>query len=285
MKDHADDENEVHDVRTFVDGLPNVITPVVQWPSEIALSITSALIGIVRRGHGNPVASRPNEDGITRAQVFEEGDVYMLEAPFDGYHADRYLMDFYNVKDKGICSRMHLHTGLRFVRMMTGPETVIRVSSLSPFRVAGVAGVHGFPLDLWEDDLPDTPEGFQRTRFNALVPPCSWVDMQIPRGTSHQFNATGPHAVIDSVHPEESIEVFREAMSDYKMMAQTMFLAEDHPDADSCAVEPETGAPRLVVVEEVDQSLACLGCGVEQGGRHDPDCPVYQRRRAMGLER
>ena len=67
-----------------------------------------------------------------------------------------------------------------------------------------------------------------------IVPPCSWVDMQIPRGVSHQFNANGPQAVIDSVHPEESIETFREQMSGYKMMAQTIFLAEDRPPKEAC---------------------------------------------------
>lgn len=283
MKDHADDENEVHDVVSFVDGLPNVITPVMKWPDHIALAVTDALIGIVRAGHASTVANQPDDNGITRAQVFEEGDVYMLERPFDGYHADRYLMDFYNVKDKGICSRMHLHTGLRFVRMMTGPNTVIRVSSLSPFTLARVPGVHGWDLPLWEDDLPDTPEGFRRTRYNALVEPCSWVDMQIPRGTSHQFNATGPHAVIDSVHPEESIEVFREAMTDYKMMAQTMFLAEDHPDVESCVVEGVDERPDLGgFVKAPDYDTTCPACGAEEGVRHDENCPVYQRRRAQG---
>ncbi|MFI6314181.1 hypothetical protein ACIBEK_29100 [Nocardia fusca] len=58
--------------------------------------------------------------------------------------------------------------------------------------------------------------------------------MQIPRGVSHQFNAVGPNAVIDSVHPEESIEVLREGMAGYKMMARTVFLARELPDAATC---------------------------------------------------
>jgi hypothetical protein len=58
--------------------------------------------------------------------------------------------------------------------------------------------------------------------------------MQIPRGVSHQFNADGPNAVIDSVHPEESIETLREGMSGYRMMAQTIFLAEDRLPAGTC---------------------------------------------------
>jgi hypothetical protein len=41
-------------------------------------------------------------------------------------------------------------------------------------------------------------------------------------------------AVIDSVHPEESIEVLREGMAGYKMMAQTVFLARELPDAATC---------------------------------------------------
>ena len=160
----------------------------------------------------------------------------MLEKPFDGYPPDRYLMDFYNVKDRHICSRMHLHTGTRFVRMMTGPDTVIRVSSLSPFEVCTLQGVHGFELDQFEDDLPDTPDGFHATRYNAVVPSNAIVDMQVPRGTSHQFNAIGPNAVIDSVHPEESIEVFREHMAGFRMMAQTLFLADELPDSDTCVL-------------------------------------------------
>ena len=46
-----------------------------------------------------------------------------MEPPFDGYFADRSLMDFYDVRAHDLCSRIHLHTGLRFVRMMTGPDT------------------------------------------------------------------------------------------------------------------------------------------------------------------
>ncbi|HEX7303508.1 hypothetical protein [Lentzea sp.] len=59
--------------------------------------------------------------------------------------------------------------------------------------------------------------------------------MQIPRGVSHQFNAVGPNAVIDPVHPEESIEALREGMSDCRMMAQTIFLAEEKSSSETCA--------------------------------------------------
>ena len=234
MKVHADDENEIHDVATFVDPAQNVVTPVLQLPANLSLPIVQAFAAIVRRAHVSDAATLPDADGITRAQVFEEGDVYMLEKPFDGYFASRYLMDFYDVQERGICSRMHLHTGLRFVRMMTGPDTVIRVGSLSPFVVTHVPGVTPFQPEQFTDDLPDLPEGVRRTRYNLVVPPNSFVDMQIPRGVSHQFNALGPHAVIDSVHPEESIETFRERMSGFRMMAQTIFLTEDRPDAASC---------------------------------------------------
>jgi len=234
MKHHPDDENEIHDVAAFVDPAQNVVTPVLQLSAELAGQMVWAFARLVRAGHGSRAARTPDEDGITRAQEFEEGDVYMLEKPFDGYFASRYLMDFYNVEERGICSRMHLHTGLRFVRMMTGPDTVIRVGSLSPFIVTNVPGVTPFVPFQFEDDMPDLPEGVQRTRYNLLVPPCSFVDMQIPRGVSHQFNAIGPNAVIDSVHPEESIETFRERMSGFRMMAQTIFLTDDRPDASSC---------------------------------------------------
>lgn len=232
MKQHADDDNEIHDVITFSDAGHNVVTPVAQLPPEVALVVVQTFAGIVGRAKNSPAATRPDADGIVRSQTFEEGDVYMIEKPFDGFFADRYLMDFYNVDERGICSRMHVHTGLRFVRMMTGPDTRIRVSSLSPFAITNVAGVTPFTLEAFEDALPDSA---QRTRYNLIVPPNSLVDMQIPRGVSHQFNAIGAHAVIDSVHPEESIEVFREQMSGYKMMAQTVFLADDLPAASTCA--------------------------------------------------
>lgn len=234
MKVHADDENEIHDVATFVDPAQNVVTPVLQLPANLSLPLVQAFAALVRRAHVSDAATTPDADGITRAQVFEEGDVYMLEKPFDGYFSSRYLMDFYDVEERGICSRMHLHTGLRFVRMMTGPDTVIRVGSLSPFVVTDIPGVTPFQPEQFTDDLPDPPEGVRRPRYNLVVPPNSFVDMQIPRGVSHQFNALGPHAVIDSVHPEESIETFRERMSGYRMMAQTIFLTEDRPDVSSC---------------------------------------------------
>jgi hypothetical protein len=194
---------------------------------------------VVRRAHAAPAANQPDADGIVRAQTFEEGDVYMLAAPYEGYFADRYLMDFYNVDERDICSRMHLHTGLRFVRMMTGPDTRIRVSSLSPLVVITVDGVTQIDLQAFVDELPETPGDVPVKRYNLVVPENSWIDMQVPRGVSHQFNAIGPHAVIDSVHPEESIETFREKMSGYKMLAQTIFLAADRPAAETCSRLPE----------------------------------------------
>ncbi|WP_433198118.1 hypothetical protein ACQP1G_03035 [Nocardia sp. CA-107356] len=234
IKHRADDENEIHDLADFVDAGRNVVTPVAQFPPAVAEVIVRAFAQIVRNAKASRAATVPDADGVIRSQTFEEGDVYLIETPFDGFFADRYIMDFYNAEERGICSRMHLHTGLRFVRMMTGPDTHIRVGSLSPFRVTDVVGVTPFAPSEFEDELPDTPPGLHRTRYNLIVPACSFVDMQIPRGVSHQFNAIGPHAVIDSVHPEESIEVFREQMSGLKMMAQTVFLAEELPDAASC---------------------------------------------------
>ncbi|ASR34479.1 hypothetical protein BAY61_05160 [Prauserella marina] len=234
IKHDADDENEVHDVATFADQARNVVTPVLRLPEDAALAVVTAFAGIVRAAKRSTAATTRDRDGIVRSQVFEEGDVYMLESPFDGFFADRYVMDFYNVTERGVCSRMHLHTGLRFVRMMTGPDTRIRVSSLSPFEVTDIPGVTPFVPEAFDDELPGAPEGVRRTRHNLVVPPCSFVDMQIPRGVSHQFNAIGEHAVIDSVHPEESVETFRERMSGYRMMAQTVFLADELPPSDSC---------------------------------------------------
>ncbi|WP_367126088.1 hypothetical protein [Streptomyces phytohabitans] len=245
MKRSPDHEDEILDVRTHRDPDRNRLTPVVRLPPEAALTVVDALAGLVRTAHREE-AERPAPDGtLKRAQVFEEGDVFMLEPPFPGFFADRYLMDFYDTTARDICSRMHLHTGLRFVRMMTGPDTTIRVSSLSPVTVRPSAAFG--PLTAFTDELPDTPEGVRRERHNVIVPPNSWVDMQIPRGVSHQFNAVGPNAVIDSVHPEESIETLREGMSGYRMMAQTIFLAKDRSPADTCA---GTTAPEDVPTPE-----------------------------------
>ncbi|MGV9634888.1 hypothetical protein ACWDO0_11955 [Nocardia rhamnosiphila] len=234
IKNHADDENEIHDLAAFRDAGRNVVTPVARFAPEVAGVVVDAFAQIVRTAKATRAASTPDAQGIVRAQTFEEGDVYLLETPFEGFFADRYLMDFYDAAERGICSRMHLHTGLRFVRMMTGPGTHIRVGALSPFVVTDVPGVTPFRPECFTDDLPDTPPGVHRTRYNLIVPPCSFVDMQIPRGVSHQFNAVGPNAVIDSVHPEESIEVLREGMAGYKMMAQTVFLARALPEAATC---------------------------------------------------
>ncbi|AXK34147.1 hypothetical protein DVA86_17275 [Streptomyces armeniacus] len=235
MKRNADSADEVHDVADFTDTARNAVTPVLQLPGNAALTVVEAFAAIVRNAKRNPSATTRDSDGITRSQTFEEGDVYMLETPFEGFFADRYLMDFHDVAERDVCSRMHLHTGLRFVRMMTGPDTRIRVGSLAPFEVTHVEGVTPFRPRTFEDVLPDTPADVVRTRYNLIVPPCSFVDMQIPRGVSHQFNAIGPHAVIDSVHPEESVETFREGMAGYRMTAQTVFLSEELPAAHTCA--------------------------------------------------
>ncbi|MEH6373428.1 hypothetical protein V7793_03565 [Streptomyces sp. KLMMK] len=235
MKQSPDHEDEILDVRRHQDPGRNQLTPVVMLPPDVALAVVDALAGLVRAAHRTEGAGPTPAGALKQAQEFEEGDVFMLEPPFEGFFADRYLMDFYDTTERDMCSRMHLHTGLRFVRMMTGPETTIRVSSLSPITVRPAAAGWAGPLSTFTDALPGTPAGVHRDRHNVIVPPNSWVDMQIPRGVSHQFNAVGPNAVIDSVHPEESIETLREGMSGYRMMAQTIFLSKDKSPATTCA--------------------------------------------------
>lgn len=246
MKAEADHENELRDVQEHTEDSRCVITPLLMLPPDAALAVVSALTEVVAMGHHDEQVTPTPEGEIRRAQTFEEGEVYMSSPPYEGYFADRYIMDFYDVKTRDICSRMHLHTGLRFVRMMTGPDTTIRVSSLSPFEFNPSPA---WPVPPWEDALTtfvdDNPDGTDRAprrRYNAVVPPNAWVDMQVPRGVSHQFNAVGPNAIIDSVHPEESIETLREGMSGYKMMAQTIFLARELPPAATCtAAQGEPG--------------------------------------------
>ncbi|OLR93087.1 hypothetical protein BJP25_18200 [Actinokineospora bangkokensis] len=233
MKRTPDDENESFDVLAHTDADQNRVTPLLRLPAGAAMAVVEALAGLVRHAHKLESTDPTPPGQLRRAQVFEEGDVYMAEPPFEGYFADRYIMDFYDVRERDICSRMHLHTGLRFVRMMTGPDTTIRVSSMSPLVVAPSPRWEG-ELRMFVDDLPEVPAPDRRDRYNFIVPPNAWVDMQIPRGVSHQFNAVGPNAVIDSVHPEESIETLREGMSGYRMMAQTIFLAEERSAATTC---------------------------------------------------
>ncbi|WP_198358169.1 hypothetical protein [Streptomyces fildesensis] len=239
LKSDPDSTNEVHDFTEFIDQGECRLTPVMTLDPRAAQAVVEGLGNLVRAAHTSGTATSPDREGIVRAQTFEEGDVYMLESPFTGFFADRYVMDFFDVASRGICSRMHFHTGLRFVRMMTGNETCIQVSSLSPLKILG-GPVGGDPIEIesFTDKLPD---GFgESIRYNAVVPPNTWADLQIPRGTSHQFNAFGPNAIIDSVHPEESIETLREEMSGFRMMAQTVFLGADSPSAEQCGPMLET---------------------------------------------
>lgn len=236
-----DAENEIHDLNGFNDMGRVQITPLMTLPDSVAEGVVKGLAGLVDDGHADRAMHIPDGDLLTRAQMFEEGAVLLTSPPFEGFEADRYVMDFYDVADRDICSRMHMHTGMRFVRMMTGPATSIRVSTLTaPLVVSGIS--HTAPrLETFEDVLqePDAPD---RTRFNVIVPPCCWVDMQIPRGTAHQFNAIGPYAVIDTVHPEESLEILREHASRINMMAQTVFLQKAHPPAEDCIPPRTSGA-------------------------------------------
>jgi hypothetical protein len=239
LKSDPDSTNEVHDLTEFTDQEPCRLTPVMTLDPRVAQTVVEALGNVVRAAHASGTAKAPDREGIVRAQTFEEGDVYMLESPFTGFFADRYLMDFFDVASRGICSRMHFHTGLRFVRMMTGNDTCIQVSSLSPLRILETsAGSHPIRIESFTDNLPDSIG--ESTRYNAVVPPNTWADLQIPRGTSHQFNAFGPNAIIDSVHPEESIETLREEMSGFRMMAQTIFLGAENPSAELCGSMLET---------------------------------------------
>ncbi len=233
MKVRADDQNEVQNAKLHNDIGSNCITPVIRLDPTSALAVVNALSNIVRLGHKGNVATQTDGSGVQRAQRFEEGNVYLLEPPFSNFIADRYIMDFFDVDEQQICSRMHMHTGCRFVRMMTGPQTHIRVSSFSQFMCGSSPGWNGPDLKQFTDDAV-LEDGTSKTRYNTIVPENSWVDMQIPGGVSHQFNAYGPNAVIDSIHPEESNETHREQMTDYKMMAQTIFLEAERVTGREC---------------------------------------------------
>ncbi|MDX2922168.1 hypothetical protein PV370_30285, partial [Streptomyces sp. NE06-03C] len=51
MKVTPDDENEVHDVLAFRDPGHCHVTPVVQFPPEIAVAVTDALRHLVQSAH------------------------------------------------------------------------------------------------------------------------------------------------------------------------------------------------------------------------------------------
>ncbi|WP_055697918.1 hypothetical protein [Streptomyces silaceus] len=233
LKINPDDENEVHDVDRFEDAGTCIVTPVASLPAVAANALVHAMAKVVRDGHAAQAALTPDDDGVVRAQHFEEGLVYMLAKPADGYAASRYCMDLFNVGERGSCSRMHYHTGARMVRLITGEDTTIRVSTLSPFHYTYVEGVTPFKLDVEREPMP----GSTRESHSFRVPESSIVDMQIPRGTAHQFNAFGENAVIDTIHPEETIEAFREKMSGLRMMAQTVFLSDSFPSVEDCGGE------------------------------------------------
>lgn len=244
LKSSPDSTNEVRSPGGFSDEGACRLTPVLSLDPRTAQAVVDAMGNLVRTGHASSAATAPDADGIVRAQTFEEGDVYMLESPYQGFHADRYIMDFYDVERRGICSRMHFHTGLRFVRMMTGSDTSIQVSSLSPLQILDGPPGNEIHIESFVDQIPDILG--DDPRYNAIIPPNTWADLQIPRATSHQFNAFGPNAIIDSVHPEESIETLREEMSGFRMMAQTVFLGAQEPSLGQCGTH---------LISRIDHSL------------------------------
>ncbi len=200
LKINPDDENEVHDIDSFEDAGACIVTPVAALDASAANALVHALANVVRKGHASQTALTPDDDAVVRAQYFEEGHVYMLAKLADGFPASRYCMDLFNVGERGLCSRMHYHTGTRMVRLITGDDTTIRVSALSPFRYTYLAGVTPFKLEVWEEPMPNSV----RSQHSFWVPKASIVDMQIPRQNSHQFNAFGKNALIDTVHPGET---------------------------------------------------------------------------------
>lgn len=81
MKQSPDHEDEILDVRRHQDPGRNRLTPVVQLPPDVALSVVDALAGLVRDAHRAEQARPTPADVLTQAQEFEEGDVFMLEPP------------------------------------------------------------------------------------------------------------------------------------------------------------------------------------------------------------
>ena len=136
------------------------MTPVAAFPPEAACGVVTVLAGPATRGHADADATRRDADGIVRAQNFEQGPVHMPAAPFPGFDADRYLMDFCDVRKRDLCSRM-----------MTGPSIQILVSALSPIEVRRPVGVPELVLDRLEDELAvdDGPASVQPRRAGVRM--------------------------------------------------------------------------------------------------------------------
>lgn len=240
MKYVPDAENEVHS-QTGCRGPACVVTPICALVPEAADALTEAFANVVRAGHRDKdnLPSSANGLSIVRAQNFEEGAVFMVGSPWQGFAASRYVMDFYDVTDKQICARMHYHTGMRFVRFFIGTDTSVRVGFTVAPTVTQLLHSSSPSLRCSAVDPSVAESGDGDARFEVILPPCSVTDMQIPAGAAHQFNATGPNAVVDTVHPEELVETNRESMSGVNMMAQTIFLRDDREPVDRCQI---TGA-------------------------------------------
>lgn len=236
MKYVPDAENEVH---SQIDGKAPacVVTPICTLAPAAADALTTAFANVVRTGHQDESKSKSHINGlsIVRAQNFEEGAVFMVGSPWQEFAASRYVMDFYDVTDKQICARMHYHTGMRFVRFFIGTDTSVRVGFITAPAITHL--LHSTSLSLRCSTVDSPAAGKDgNARFEVILPPCSVTDMQIPAGAAHQFNATGPNAVVDTVHPEELVETNRESMSGVNMMAQTIFLRDDRDSVDRCRI-------------------------------------------------
>lgn len=229
MKYTPDAIDEVHDIENHRDPAPVTITYMQRLDPAISAGFTHAFKQKVQSMHADPANQTPNERGNVRAQTFEEGEVAMAVEPSTSFPPDLYLMDFFDTRTREICSRMHKHTGQRFVMIFTGPDTIVQTSSLSPIVLRDT------DQKTTVDTLPLTNE----TRYTYEVPPNSVVAVQVPTDVSHQFNAVGPNALIISTHIEEMTEVDREKMTRPNMMAQTIFLQDLQPKLEECGIKQD----------------------------------------------
>ena len=229
MKISPNDPNEIHDLSAHTDASPVTVTFLVQLPDTIAEGFTHAFKAKVQSMHANPANLTANARGNVRAQTFEEGEVALAVEPAKDFAPDLYIMDFYDTRTREICSRMHMHTGMRMVTIITAPETTIQISSLTPMVVR----------DTEQQPMLDRLPGDTKERHTFEVQPNCVVVVQIPTGVSHQFNAVGPGGLIISTHIEEMAEVEREKMHRPNMMAQTIFLQDLQPTLEECGIKQD----------------------------------------------
>ena len=202
-------------MKNHTDHLNVIITNLGNFELEAISTVIKTLALIVDRGHKINDSYAGASGSIPKAQLFEEGKVYLAVQPSTYFPTHAYMMKMTNIKEVGACTRMHVHTGPRFGFLVVGKNTSVRFASLSP--------VHN-----QNGEIISLPEKVEEEIFHILkIDAGQMVSLQIPTGTSHQFNAYGEEATMLSIHIEDHALGSKD--KPLTMVGQTTFL-QDHRD-------------------------------------------------------